>query len=766
MTKIYLQFVAALLAVAGLSNVARAEVGTIKIVTSAPAGTPLRIAPYPYDVKVTGADTDGYFSSYFSKGEGTEITISGEDLSQLEVYGCELTSLEVVSAPDLFILKCYDNKLESLDLSGCGKLEILDCHNNMIESLDVSGNVILEKLHANQNKLTSLVVGIQEQLEVLDCSDNPLSSLDVTGCPVINELYFQNCRLSVLDLSNNVNLDWIYAYNNSLAGEAMTKFIETMPEARTTGLIYIVDTRSDSESNVCTMDDVRAFAQKGWATMDYLGGAGSETQLGKFYPGCDYVPTISDRKISLTTSRQAGDKITLNISSAANISISGVEESGSTGKLTYTLTSSEVEISGDITSFECPGNDITALSFSDPSLLTYIDCRDNHIATLNLEGARALKQLYCQSNSLSSLSVIDCGSLMRVDCYRNQLKGMGMRAFVKSLYHATEEPYLFIIDTKGGESEGNIATTIDVGIATDKGWEVFDYENGVNYGMGVAYSGSTPQTPEQYFTITRSDVDYLMFNVTFADSEYTPVIEGGELAGWNGSGLTINMTNETVTVYGDVITLQALFANIEAIDVTNLPNLTELNVALNDISELDLSGNPKLTTLSCECNLITTLDLSDCPDIDFINCYGNQIKGEGMTDMINSLPKRSRNYTGQMIVYDPTYSYEGNICLKSDVEAANGKYWVIYCMTPDGNDPVIYEGADPAGIESVTVANAITYDPANYIVEIAQPGKITVYNSLGRTVAKVDGAVSVSLAHLPAGLYVISSGSNVIKIIR
>lgn len=756
-----------LLAIAGISNVANAEVGTIKVITSAPAGTSLRISYYPYDATVNGADYGGFFGVYTSKGEGTEITISGEGLNQLEVFGCELTRLDVVSAPDLFILKCYDNKLEALDLSGCEKLEILDCHNNLIEKLDVSGNPILEKLYVNHNKLSSLEIGTQEQLGLLNCSDNPLSALDVANCPELNELYFQNCQLSALDLSNNTKLDWIYAFNNSLSGESMANFIATMPEALTTGLIYIVDTRAEDETNVCTMADVKAFAEKGWATMDYLGGAGSDTQLGKFYPGCDYVPTVSERKISFTTSRQAGEKITLNIGSSANISISGVEESGASGKLTYTLTSSNVEILGDITSFECPGNDITELNFSDPSLLTYIECQDNRIETLNLKGARALKQLYCQNNALTSLNVYDCVSLMRVNCYSNQLKGMGMRAFMKSLYQATDEPYLFVIDTKAdGNSEGNIATTIDVKIAIDKGWEVFDYENGANYGMGVAYSGSEPTLPEQYFTVTRTEPDYIMFNVTFSDSEYTPIIEGGELSGWNGTGLTINMTEKTITVYGDALMIQALFANIEAIDVTNLPNLTELNVALNDITELDLSGNPQLTTLSCECNLIKTLDLANCPQIDFINCYGNQIKDDGMTDMINSLPRRSPSYTGQMIVYDPTYSHEGNVCLKSDVSAANAKNWVIFRLSADSEGPILYEGEDPAGIESVCVSDAISYDYANAIIAIAHPGVITVYNASGRLVAKANNATSLSLANLPTGPYIARSGNSVIKIVK
>ncbi len=746
-----------------------AAVGTIKAVTSAPTGTKLRIQTYPYDATVTGVESDGFNGTYLSNGPGTEITISADGLGQLEIYGCELTQLEIVSAPDLYILKCYDNKIENLDLTGSGALEVLDCHNNLISKLDVSGNSILRTLNAGENSLTALTLGKQPKLTELYCRNNPLTELDVTGCPELTDLYFQNCGLTNLNLSQNSKLEWVFAYNNHLAGETMDNFIANMAEARTTGLIYIVDTRAESESNVCTMDDVRAFAMKGWATMDYLGGNGSDTELGKFYPGVDYVPTVSDRKISLTTTRQAGETITLNIKSSANISISGVKEDAISGKQTYTLTSNDVEILGDVTLFECPGNDITALSFSDPTLLTYIECQNNKIEKLDLTGARALTALYAQNNKLTSLNVTDCNSLMRLDCYQNQLKGNGMKAFINSLYQASKEPYLFIIDTKAnGKSEGNIATTTDVALAKEKGWAVFDYAGGANWGMGVAYKGSEPtdpELPEQHFTISRSVKDQIMLTITFSDTEYYPIVEGGRILGWNGSGLTVDMTEPTLKIYGDATEIMALFQVIENIDVTNLPNLTSLNVGLNDIKTLDLSGNPKLTTLSCECNLLTALDVSSCPQLDYINCYGNQISGDGMTTMVTSLPLRSIEEPGVLIVYDQTYGYEGNICLKSDVAAARVRNWATYELASDGSaELILYEGKDPAGIEEVAADTVLAYDAAAAMITVATPGTIEVYAATGAQILKADNASTLSTASLPAGIYVVRAGNNIIKI--
>ncbi|MDE7458603.1 MAG: hypothetical protein K2M77_07005, partial [Muribaculaceae bacterium] len=86
--------IASLLCIIGANHDAIAARGTIKAITSAPAGTSMRIQCSPFDVTVSGAEPEGHYGMYISKGEGSEITISGEGLSQVEIYGCGLTSLE------------------------------------------------------------------------------------------------------------------------------------------------------------------------------------------------------------------------------------------------------------------------------------------------------------------------------------------------------------------------------------------------------------------------------------------------------------------------------------------------------------------------------------------------------------------------------------------------------------------------------------------------------------------------------------------------
>ncbi len=751
-------------------NTALAEVGIVKVKTDAPAGTELRIQAFPYyDSEVSGADKSEYFGMYKSKGPGTEITISGEQLTQIEVYGCHLTELTVVKAPDLNIVRCYNNKISALDLSACPELSVLDCHNNKISALDLSSNTKIEKIDAADNALKSLELGQQALLTELKCGGNPLESIDLSQCSALESLYIQNCGLSNIDLSKNPKLNWVFAFGNNIKDTAMDTFIAKLPEAEYVGYVYMVNTLNPEESNVMFYRHMLQALQSGWVTCDYLDGATSESMIGAVYRGVDYVPEISDNTISLTTSRQIGETISLTISAEGDVAIEGVEEAADlTGKKAYTLKSQTVVIKGDVRKFECPDNDITDLAFSNGINLTHLYCQNNKIENLDLSGADKLALFYCHTNALKTLNVDGCTSITRMDCYKNKLKGQAMTSLIASLYDGTaNKPIIFVIDTKAAEGlENNVVLKSDVAAAKAKAWTVKDWSDGDRYGMGVDYEGTEPTEPErpaQYFTVTRPTTDHLMFSVKFADDGYTPQIEGGTLAGWNGESLTVNASEETIKVYGDATEIQLLFANVSAIDVSELPGLTKLNVALNDISTLDISNNTKLASLSCEGNLLKALDASKCPDLTYLNIYGNDISGDNMTALVRSLPQRTEDNYGTLVVIDRTYTQNANVCLKSDVAIALGKYWVP--CEKVGTQLIQYEGEDPSGIDAISAAEAgISFDAASKTIRTATPAAIEVYNIAGRQVAKHEQATEISTADLPAGIYIVRAAGNVLKI--
>ncbi len=719
-----------------------AQDALIKLTTDAPAGTELRIYTSPFnEATVSGADKSEYFGTYLSQGPGTEITIAG-NVEQLEVYGCHLTAIDVQSAPKMYILKCYDNAINSLKVDNCPELAVLYCQNNALTTLDLSACSKLENVNASHNNLTSMTTGTQPLLEKLYIGYNALEALNLSGCSALADLQVEHNYLADLDLSANTKLWWLHIFANRFSEPGA--FIEKLPTAaQSPGMIYVVDEQYADEANYFLMSDVSALSAKGWVACDYDGGTDHGYMIGQFYNGADYVPTISEQTITFTTSRTVGQTINLEIAASNSITIDGVAETSYLGKRTFTLTNQTVTIKGDVTELDCSGCDLTSLTISENSKLTYLDCHNNAISSLEVIDAGSLAQLHCQQNALEHMVVSGCNGLYRINCYINKLKGSEMRTFVNSLYYGqATNPYLFIIDTKApNDAEGNVATVDDVKVATDKGWSVFDYINGDRYGMGTPYAGSEsgdPILPEQYFTFTRPTADYTMMTVKFADSNYTPVVEGAEIAGWNGEALTLNLTENTVKVYGDATELLMLYSQLSAIDVTHLPHLASLNVALNDITALDLSGNAALTSLSCEMNLLTDLDLSACPALNYLNCYGNQIAGQGMDAMIASLPQRDFNHFGELIVIDSDYDDEANVCTRANVQAASAKLWITYDLHSLG-DMTVYEGSD-ASMSDIAADNAQS---------------VHYYNLQG---------IEVSAEALTPGIYIRRQGDSVAKI--
>ncbi len=737
----------AVVVIAGSALAVSAAPAVVKMTTNAPAGTKMRIITEPYGATVTGAESDGFVGTYLSPGPGKEITVTLDGMTSLECYATgdsynRLATLSV-DAPDLKILRCQSNELVSLDLSKCPALETLNCSTNELTSLDLSNCPALLRVEAEHNSIATVTGTQLPALSYLKLGYNRLSSIDLSGYAGLEEIYLNNNELTSLDLSANPKLWWGYIQVNKLDDAAMTSLSEGIcTAAKSPAMLYVVDSRDEAEGNNCTMASVKRMRDKSWTVMDWLDGAENTGYIGSPYNGSDYVPDISSRKITMTTSRAAGSTIKLTVKVSGDATITGVKETSSVnGTNTFTLTDQEVTISGDVTVLECPSNELTSLTFTGEPLLTALDCSDNKIERLVIDNAKAMTQVHAQKNRINKMSLNGCDALMRVDCYDNALKGARMTEFVKSLYDDKNnvEPYLFVIDTKS-DTEENVCNTNQVAVATGKNWAVFDFIGGDRWGMGCRYEGSEPVGPEypaEYFTITRPTKGEYAVTIAYEGTDFTPLLEGAELIGWNGQSVTFRFTEETATIYGDVTEVQALFGDLTAIDVTNLPSLKHLNVALNDITTLDLSGNPELQILSAEGNRLTTIDVSNNPKVDYINCYGNLIAGQGMTDMVASLPMLSAESHGTLIVYDASYKDEGNRCLMADVEAARAKYWVA-AELDENSDPVAYKGYDYSGVAEIE----------------AGAGEAPVYYTLTGVIVKGTPA---------PGVYVVRRGAKVSK---
>ncbi|MBD3863836.1 T9SS type A sorting domain-containing protein [Olleya marilimosa] len=90
------------------------------------------------------------------------------------------------------------NGLTISDLTGIEEfinITRLDCYNNNLTSLDVSNNLALTRLH---------------------CANNQITTIDVSGIPTLNQIHCQNNQLIELNLANgnNANFSYMKSYGN------------------------------------------------------------------------------------------------------------------------------------------------------------------------------------------------------------------------------------------------------------------------------------------------------------------------------------------------------------------------------------------------------------------------------------------------------------------------------------------------------------------------------------------------------------------------
>ena len=134
-------------------------------------------------------------------------------------------------------------------------------------------------------------------------------------------------------------------------------------------------------------------------------------------------------------------------------------------------------------------------------------------------------------------------------------------------------------------------------------------------------------------------------------------------------------------------------------------SLEELYCTWNTVNSLDLSKNTKLRILECVHCGLTTLDLSQNKALKFIDCSLNSIKGAGMDNLINSLPK-----TENGIIYVTRGS--DNICTKTQVAAAKAKGWTPYYYDGNQNGKEIW--LEYAGVEQSIMIDATNFPDDNF----------------------------------------------------
>ena len=272
--------------------------------------------------------------------------------------------------------------------------------------------------------------------------------------------------------------------------------------------------------------------------------------------------------ITLTTTKRAGEHISLSIFALGDYTIEGAyHNEDETGN--YKLTAQQVTVRGNVTSLFCNYNELTSLNISGCTALRELDCSTNQLTSLNLSGCTALTELNCRDNQLTNLNVSGCTALTELNCRYNKLKTLNISGCTALTTVDCSINQMTSLDVTGCTA----LTTLDCG------------ENKLT---NLSTSGCTALT-----------------TLDCSKNELT--------------NLCISGCTELTTIFCDSNQLKAL-------DVSGCTALRELNYRHNQLQNLNISGCTALTTLDCSVNQMTSLDVSGCTALITLNCYGNQLR--------------------------------------------------------------------------------------------------------------------------------------------
>lgn len=393
---------------------------------------------------------------------GAKIKLYGA-ISHLDASKTQLTAFEMGSATSLKVLRLSQNKIANIDLSPAENLKELMITDNKLTSLDLSGVSLLEELYCGWNELNSLDLTHTPKLSVLNCYNNKLNSINVTSLADL-EIFVpsDNPFTTPLDLSKNNKLRSIDISNCGLEtlqfgstqmekiivfGNKLTKLLPS-PNGIAERLYYI-DIRKN-QFDACAINDLLEFlptvetvsantqnaynialAQNpGSATYDpshlpqsnETGKTTWKADVKGDASGC----TLPEEFISITTAKEIGSYIGLNIKSTGEIIVKGATYD-SPGY--YQITDKAIKVYGSITHIDCSGNELTSINVTQAKSLKELLCDDNKLQEISFgKNNESIVRLFCGNNQLKQLNLSFLKNLGELSCFLNQLTTLDVSA--------------------------------------------------------------------------------------------------------------------------------------------------------------------------------------------------------------------------------------------------------------------------------------------------------------------------------------------------
>lgn len=333
-------------------------------------------------------------------------------------------SIDTLTALNLFT-SGSTNVTNLIGIEDFSDLEYLMVNFSDLTALDLSQNLALEELHAYDNDIASLLLPVSPNLSYLELTGNPIGTLDITQNPGLTYLSCSYGELNALDITHNPALQTLNCAINNL---------------------MVLDLSQNPNLIACSCDN------------------------------------------NLLSALDLSNNLLL---STLTCSSNSLEEL-------------EVSSHDSLTSILCSHNNLTALDISNNTALEYLNCSNNSISSLDAANHLEMIELFCHYNELTSLGV--SANMIGIDCDHNLLESLDISG-VETLFYSfdcsnnpmtciqvsevqlADIPGSWIVDSEDSYALDCDLTSLD---DLDPSLELSVYPNPTNGPINIVWGGNFP----------------------------------------------------------------------------------------------------------------------------------------------------------------------------------------------------------------------------------------------------------------------------------
>ncbi len=236
-------------------------------------------------------------------------------------------------------------------------------------------------------------------------------------------------------------------------------------------------------------------------------------------------------------------------------------------------------------------------------------------------------------------------------------------------------------------------------------------------------------------------------------------------------GLYCNENNLTSLDVSNNAALETLFCggnNLTSLDISSCTALKALDCSVNNLTSLNVSTNTALTDLVCRQNNLSGLNVSNCTNLTALECQINNLTNLDVSanatllwlvcndNLLTGLNVKNGN--NQAFIEFNSTNNPNLTCIEVDDAAYSSANWTNI-------DPQQYFSENcSVGVNEFTSNTLVVYpNPAQDFFQIKTERavqKVTIYNMLGKAVAKFNPQEKYNVSNLNRGIYFVSIRLN------